>query len=119
VGGEDQSIEFKNSLKLRQDIGAAISAFANTSGGVILIGVSDDGKVTGVTVGRNKVSRQRGTPYYDTHERKRRKRLQLPHFHIKIRGDYKTRQQAETDLREIIDGIVPQILEVTEDEKTD
>jgi ATP-dependent DNA helicase RecG len=50
--GEDQSVEFKSSLKLRQDIGVAISAFANAASGVILIGVSDDGEVTGVTVGR-------------------------------------------------------------------
>jgi len=50
--GEGQDIEFKSSLQLRQEIGETISAFANTFGGVILIGVSDEGKIVGVDIGR-------------------------------------------------------------------
>ena len=51
---------------------------------------------------------------YDSHERKRGKRMQLPHFHIKVRGRVKPSDQAEADLRQIIDEIAPRILEVTE-----
>jgi hypothetical protein len=56
---------------------------------------------------------------YDSHEQKRGKKLELPHYHVKVRGSYKDHQQAEADLREIIDEIVPRILEVTEGEKAD
>jgi len=51
---------------------------------------------------------------YDSHERKRGKRLELPHFHVKLHGSLKDSEQVELDLKKIIDGIVPQILEVTE-----
>ncbi|MFC1715662.1 hypothetical protein ACFL6S_18490 [Candidatus Poribacteria bacterium] len=51
---------------------------------------------------------------YDSHERKRGQRLELPHYHIKLRGDYKTPGEAEADLIRIINDIVPQVLEVTE-----
>ena len=50
--GESQNIEFKSSLSLRNEIGETISAFANTSGGIILIGVSDEKKILGVVIGR-------------------------------------------------------------------
>ena len=53
--GEDQTIEFKSSMKLRQDIGATISAFANATGGVILIGVSDEGRIIGANIGRRTI----------------------------------------------------------------
>ena len=57
---------------------------------------------------------------YDSHERKKAKRLKLPHYHVKLRGDYVSRQQAEACLMKIIDRIVPQVLEVTESgEKAD
>jgi hypothetical protein len=57
---------------------------------------------------------------YDSHEVKRRKRLKLPHYHIKLRGDYREREEAEESLKQIIDDVVPQILEVTENgEKAD
>jgi ATP-dependent DNA helicase RecG len=50
--GENQTVEFKSSLKLMNEIGETISALANTSGGVILIGVSDDGNLLGVDIGK-------------------------------------------------------------------
>lgn len=57
---------------------------------------------------------------YDSHEVKRRKRLKLPHYHVKIRGDYSDREDAEKRLKQIIDDIVPRILEVSESgEKAD
>ncbi len=51
---------------------------------------------------------------YDTHERRRGRRLKLPHYHVKIRGDYINQQQAEARLMKIMDEIAPQIIEVTE-----
>ena len=56
---------------------------------------------------------------YDTHERKSGRRLRLPHYHVKIRGSYRDRQRAEASLVKIIDDIVPQIIEVAENDKTD
>ncbi len=50
--GESQQLEFKSSLNMREEIGETISAFANSTGGVILIGVSDDGTVRGVQMGK-------------------------------------------------------------------
>ena len=50
--GESQRIEFKASLKLRKGIGETISAFANAEGGIILIGVSDEGETLGIDIGK-------------------------------------------------------------------
>jgi ATP-dependent DNA helicase RecG len=52
-GGENERLEFKESLRLKEEKCQAVSAFSNASGGSILIGVSDDGKVIGVDIGRN------------------------------------------------------------------
>ncbi len=51
--GEDESLEFKTSLRLKEEICQAVSAFSNTYGGSILIGISDDGTIIGVDIGRN------------------------------------------------------------------
>ncbi len=48
--GESQTIEFKSSFD-RETVESLV-AFANTSGGTVLIGVADDGSVKGVTVGK-------------------------------------------------------------------
>ena len=50
--GESQNIEFKDSLRLKREIGETVSAFSNTRGGTILIGISDFGGVKGVEVGK-------------------------------------------------------------------
>lgn len=39
--GETQSLEFKESLKLKEEIGETISAFSNSDGGAVIVGVSD------------------------------------------------------------------------------
>ena len=46
--GEDATIEFKRALPHRNSLADEIAAFANTRGGVILIGVDDDGKIIGI-----------------------------------------------------------------------
>jgi len=49
---EGETLELKNSLSDFDSILATISAFSNTKGGRILIGVDDDGKVTGIDIGK-------------------------------------------------------------------
>ncbi len=49
---ESQSTEFKPSLSQLHDIVESVSAFSNTSGGKIVIGMDDDGNVLGVDVGK-------------------------------------------------------------------
>lgn len=50
TGGETLEVEFKSDLKglPDRDLVAAVVAMANTEGGLILLGVEDDGNVTGV-----------------------------------------------------------------------
>jgi ATP-dependent DNA helicase RecG len=45
--GESQSLEFKESLKLKDEIGETVSAFSNLGGGTVIVGVSDRGGVLG------------------------------------------------------------------------
>ena len=46
--GEDSTIEFKRELSHRQSLADEIAAFANASGGVILIGVDDNREIIGI-----------------------------------------------------------------------
>ena len=46
--GEDSTIEFKRELPRRDGLADEIAAFANARGGVILIGVGDDGDIVGL-----------------------------------------------------------------------
>ena len=46
--GEDATIEFKRALPHRNSLADEIAAFANARGGVILIGVDDDGEIVGI-----------------------------------------------------------------------
>lgn len=46
--GENARLEFKRSISAAHRIARTLVAFANTSGGKLLIGVSDDGSITGV-----------------------------------------------------------------------
>lgn len=50
--GESETLEFKRELPAqKRDLAKEIAAFASTAGGVILIGVNDDGSVAGVDGG--------------------------------------------------------------------
>ena len=51
--GETHNLEFKESLRLKDEIGESVSAFSNSDGGVVLVGISDDGGVLGVDIGKN------------------------------------------------------------------
>ena len=51
--GETQSLEFKESSGLKDEIGETVSAFSNTNEGVVLVGVSDGGEPNGVDIGKN------------------------------------------------------------------
>jgi ATP-dependent DNA helicase RecG len=48
--GESDTLEFKE--KFNREVIVTAGAFANTRGGTILIGVSDDGKIKGVQIGK-------------------------------------------------------------------
>jgi predicted HTH transcriptional regulator len=46
--GESTRLEFKRSISAAHRIARTLVAFANTAGGTLLIGVADDGTITGV-----------------------------------------------------------------------
>ncbi|GAB3936907.1 AlbA family DNA-binding domain-containing protein [Larkinella terrae] len=46
--GEGSRLEFKSTIHTAHRIARTLTAFSNTSGGLLIIGVSDDGRVTGV-----------------------------------------------------------------------
>lgn len=47
--GENQEVEFKQSFHSSQDVSKVICGFANTQGGILLLGVNDAGHVVGVS----------------------------------------------------------------------
>ncbi|MGB9498867.1 MAG: helix-turn-helix domain-containing protein [Dissulfuribacterales bacterium] len=51
--GESDQFEFKASFG--REVVETLSAFANTTGGTVLIGVGDEGKITGVQAGHESV----------------------------------------------------------------
>lgn len=48
ASGESQTVEFKRDLSQRSEFASEMIAFANTDGGTILLGVEDDGTITGI-----------------------------------------------------------------------
>ena len=46
--GEDSRCEFKSQLSSKRDLAQDLSAFGNSGGGVMLVGVADDGEVLGL-----------------------------------------------------------------------
>ncbi|MEA3475404.1 MAG: helix-turn-helix domain-containing protein [Candidatus Cloacimonadota bacterium] len=51
--GESETVEFKESLGEWKEIINTISAFSNTNGGVILVGINDCGGISGVITGKS------------------------------------------------------------------
>ncbi len=49
AAGESTKIEFKSRLPSFEVLARVLSSFANTDGGILIIGVQDDGTVTGIT----------------------------------------------------------------------
>jgi ATP-dependent DNA helicase RecG len=49
ANGEDSRHQFKATIKHADGLAAEMAAFSNSSGGYILIGVNDDGSITGLT----------------------------------------------------------------------
>jgi len=48
AGGENQKLDFKYCISDSRKISRTLSAFANTDGGILLIGVRDNGSIAGV-----------------------------------------------------------------------
>lgn len=46
--GENKTIEFKEKLPKNESIIKSIISFSNTSGGKLIIGISDDGLIKGI-----------------------------------------------------------------------
>ena len=47
--GENDTVEFKRTLPPDEDVARNLSAFANTGGGTLIIGVSDNGQLLGLS----------------------------------------------------------------------
>lgn len=54
--GESETLEFKESLQLKDEIGETVSAFSNSKGGIILVGISDRGEIKGLQTGKKTVT---------------------------------------------------------------
>jgi len=52
---EDQRTEFK--LTFQEKVIETLAAFANTSGGVVYVGISDDGEVAGIETGKETIQK--------------------------------------------------------------
>jgi len=52
---ESENIEFKKSVGEWKEIVETVSAFSNTSGGKILVGISNSGKIIGVKIGKDTI----------------------------------------------------------------
>ena len=50
---------------------------------------------------------------YDSHEIRRGKKTLAPHLHMKLGTPFKNVQEGEAELRRIIDGILPELKEIT------
>ena len=49
--GENSGVEFKRDTLQNHDLAKELVAFSNFGGGLVLLGVEDDGRISGVTRG--------------------------------------------------------------------
>ena len=54
-GGEDSTVEFKRDVVRNYDLAKELVAFLNLEGGIVLLGVEDDGSVSGTARDRLEV----------------------------------------------------------------
>lgn len=64
AAGEGDRLEFKKTITQLHKIARTLVSFANTRGGIILVGVRDDGTITGVDPEEEKHSLQRAAEFY-------------------------------------------------------
>ncbi|MCD6483826.1 MAG: putative DNA binding domain-containing protein [Candidatus Odinarchaeota archaeon] len=69
MNGESETVEFKKSLSEIREIVQTLSAFANTKGGKIIVGVDDSGNITGVTIGKDTIEKLVSTIIQNTNPR--------------------------------------------------
>jgi ATP-dependent DNA helicase RecG len=50
--GENSGVEFKRDVVQNADLAKELVAFSNFTGGIVLLGVEDDGRISGITRGR-------------------------------------------------------------------
>ena len=55
---ESETLEFKKSVGEWKEIIETASAFSNTRGGEILVGINNNGEVKGIEIGKNTFSRR-------------------------------------------------------------
>ncbi|WP_167880982.1 helix-turn-helix domain-containing protein [Methanococcoides sp. AM1] len=67
--GENPAVEFKQKefINKGQDVARTLSSFANYNGGKVLLGVTDDCKIEGVTIGNKDIERIMGSSSKNCH----------------------------------------------------
>jgi len=62
--GESQTLDFKRRVSKAYKIAKTLTAFANTKGGYLLIGVEDDGRVVGADIHQESFQLQKAADYF-------------------------------------------------------
>jgi predicted HTH transcriptional regulator len=55
--GESEGLEFKRSLSELKEILETVCTFANSHGGIVLVGIDDDGSILGVKISNKTVQK--------------------------------------------------------------
>lgn len=54
---------------------------------------------------------------YDSHEIRKGVLILSPYYHIKLKGSYKEQEKVLNNLKKIIDGVLPNLAQIIENEK--